>query len=381
MEGLGGEIGWIFLGILLILSALFSGSEVALLGPPRVWVERMVPSWFRPFLSYPDGILLAILVGNNLVNSYAAILFDVLVRTPIPSQWREPLVVVTFGLLVFALSELPPKLFAYVHPRWLARVGSVVVAPLAVIFFPFTRILGLKDEGSMPSIDEALALIDSRENLQAPDALMTLKSFLSFLSMTVDDVMTPWAKVRWITPEENTLEAFSKYPHHTLPIFDPQKATVVGLATIKGHFCQSQRVFPAKVILDTTSLAHAFDRFRRERLPMFVVVDEYGNLRGIITQRDIVRPFLEPVRTPMIRPLGENTWLVDAGVLVDELYRETGVELPGPRLNTLASWLLDYLARIPEEGEVLEVDGVEIEVLRRRSAAVEQLKIVRKETS
>ncbi len=382
MESLPAGIGWALLGVLLVLSALFSGSEVALLGPPRSWVQRIVPPWFRTFLAYPDGLLLAILVGNNLVNSYAAILFDALARDWFPPRWSESLVVVLFGLLVFAVSELPPKLLAYIHPQWLARPGSVVLAPLvAVLSLPF-RILGIRDPENEPSINEVLALLDAQEKEgETSETLTTLKSFLSFLNMTVDDVMTPWSKVRWITPEDDVLEAFRKYPHHTLPVYDPQRGVVVGLATLKGHLCGSRKQLPARAILDTTPLASAFDRFRRERLPMLVVVDEYGNLRGVVTQRDIIRPFLQPVRSPMIRPLGENAWLVDAGVLVDELYKETGIELPGSRLDTLAAWLLDHLARIPEEGEVVEVDGVEIEVLKRRSAAVEQLKIIRRETS
>ncbi len=360
--------------LLLLLSAIFSGSEVALLGPPPSWLQRRVPGWFRPLLRYPDGLLMAILIGNNLVNSYAAILFDLLVRDFFPPAIRETLSVIAFGVVVFALSELPPKLLAYTAPERMIRVGSRVVAPLAFLTsLPF-RLFRAPSSPPPPTLNEVLALLD----LQEDEQFAPVRSFLSFLNMTVEDVMTPWARVRWIAPEENPLEAFRKYPHHTLPVYDPEQGTVVGLATLKASLCRTRGLLPPRVILDTAPLAVAFDRFRRERLPMLLVVDEFGNLRGVITQRDIVRPFLEPVRSPMIRPVDSRTWIVDAGALVEELYHQTGVELPGSRFDTVAAWLLDHLERIPEEGEVIEVDGVEIEILRRQGAAVERLKITRR---
>lgn len=361
-------------GVLLFFSAVFSGSEVALLGPPPSWIARRVPRWFRPFLAYPDGILIAILIGNNLVNSYAAILFDWMVRDFFPPSLQEILSVLAFGMVVFALSELPPKLLAYTRPERVAPLGSWAVAPLAMVTsLPF-RFLRSPSSPPEPSLNEILALLD----LQEDGDFTTLRSFLSFLNMTVEDVMTPWSRVRWIAPEEDPLEAFLKYPHHTLPVYDPEKGAVVGFATLKASLCRTGGTLPPRVILDTTPLAVAFDRFRRERLPMFVVVDEFGNLRGVVTQRDIVRPFLEPVRGPMIRPVDDHTWIVDAGALMEELFQQTGVELPGSRFDTVAAWLLDLLERIPEEGEVIEVDGVEIEVLRRQGAAVERLKITRR---
>lgn len=370
MEGLPALL---ILGILLFLSAIFSGSEVALLGPPASWLARRVPGWFRSFLAYPDGLLVAILIGNNLVNSYAAILFDLLARDFFPPAFQEALSVIAFGMVVFALSELPPKLLAYTAPEKIARLGAYVITPFALLTsLPF-RLLRSSSPTNGPSLSEILELLD----LQDDEQLVPLRSFLSFLNMTVDDVMTPWSRVRWIPPDEDPMEAFRKYPHHTLPVYDPEQGAVVGLATLKASLCRNGGLLPPRVILDTAPLPVAFDRFRRERLPMLLVVDEFGNLRGIITQRDIVRPFLEPVRSPMVRPVDDHTWIVDAGALVEELYQQTGIELPGPRFDTVAAWLLDHLERIPEEGEIIEVDGVEIEVLRRQGAAVERLKITR----
>jgi len=363
--------------LFLLLSAIFSGSEVALLGPPPSWLQRRVPLWFRPFLHYPDSLLLATLIGNNLVNSYAAILFDLLVRDFFPPSLRETLSVLTFGFVVFALSELPPKLFAYTAPERMIWVGTRVVAPLAFLTgLPF-RLLGTRPSPTSLTLNEneLLALLD----LQEDERFAPVRSVLSFLNMTVEDVMTPWAQVCWIAPGDDPLEAFRKYPHHTLPVYDPERGTVVGLVTLKASLCRTGGLLPPGVILDTAPLPVAFDRFRRERLPMLVVVDEFGNLRGVITQRDIVRPFLEPVRSPMIRRVDSRSWIVEAGALLEELYHRIGVDLPGSRFDTVAAWLLDHLERIPEEGEVIEVDGLEIEVLRRQGAAVKQIKITRKE--
>ncbi|MCF6191954.1 MAG: CNNM domain-containing protein [Candidatus Hydrothermae bacterium] len=381
--------------VLLLLSALFSGGEVALLMPPPEWLSRKMGRWILPLVQVPEAVILPVLVGNTLVNAYLAALFDSMTRGLWPPSLHELLAAFLVSMLVFLVSELPPKLLAYRAPVLLARPAALLIYPVGWVLSRILRRTGRVEMGDLREDPRQVlatlrSWVEELQDVGEREQADLLEASLNFLEGVVGDVMTPRPRIAAIprsADRETVLDLYRRTRHHSYPVYDQDLNHIVGIFSIKRFLCEETPILPPQFVVDTTPLVEVFDHFRKTRHPMMIVVDEYGNTRGIVTLRDVIRHFVRQTREedqrdrgPRVKILDAQSVLVRADISLDEVEGLLGVSFPPLPYETLNGFLIKEFRRIPGEGDVLDWNGLRFEVLQAEPTRARWVKITRRRT-
>ena len=410
---LAGLLG--LLAVLLLLSAFFSGSETALMSLNRYQLRHKAREGNRgaklaeQLLQRPDRLLGLILLGNNLVNFTAASLVGV-IAFQIGGQPAAAVGTILLTLAVLIFSETAPKTLAALHPERLAFPAAIIYYPLLKITYPLVWLtnaasngvlflLGVRDKGDdlhsltredlRTVVHEAGARISSRYRKM-------LISILDLEKVTVDDVMVPHNEIVGIDLDGDDAEieaTIAESQHTRLPVYRDDIDKVIGVLHLRrlanlAHkkldkvTLQSLLIEPY-FVPEGTPLSTQLVQFQRRRERIAMVVDEYGDIQGIVTLEDILEEIVGEFTTD---PADEeddvvkesvNTFLVDATVNIRELNRSQGWELPTDGPKTLNGLIVELLETIPAASTCLKINGYPIEIVesddnRIRSVRVSQ---------
>jgi len=389
------------LAFLLLLSALFSGSETALMSLNRYQLRHKVREGHRGailaerLLQRPDRVIGLILLGNNLAN-FTTVAIVTLIANKIGG---EPAVAIATGLLtliVLIFAEAAPKTLAAMHPERLAFPAAMVYYPLLKITYPVvwlinacanivlylfgvrtndTELQALTREELRTVVHEAGSRISSRYQ-------QMLISILDLEKVTVDDVMVPHNEIVGIDldAESAEIEQIIKESQHTrLPVYRDSIDNVVGilhlrrLANLAGLSFDKpalRRVLDEPYFVpEGTPLSTQLVQFQRRRLRIALVVDEYGDIQGIVTLEDILEEIVGEFTTDpadeesdIVRETADS-WLVDGMANVRELNRAQEWELPTDGPKTINGLILERLETIPAPSTCLKISGYPIEIV------------------
>ena len=399
--------------VLLLLSAFFSGSETALMSLNRYHLRHKVRAGSRgarlaeQLLKRPDQLIGLILLGNNLVNFSASALVTLIAL----DLGGEPAVAIGTGILtltVIIFAEAAPKTLAALNPERLAFPAAMIYYPLLKITYPIVWLtnvasngvlflLGVRDKGDdLHSLnrEELRTVVHEASTRISSRYRQMLLSILDLEKVTVDDVMVPHNEIIGIDLDDNDREietTIADSQHTRLPVYQDNIDKVVGMLHLRHLANTSSRNFSREILLELltepyfvpegTPLSTQLVQFQRRRERIALVVDEYGDIQGIITLEDILEEIVGEFTTDpsddesdVVRD-SPNTFLVDATANIRELNRSQGWALPSDGPKTLNGLIVELLETIPEPLACLEIDGYPIEIVESDDNRIRSVRI------
>ena len=398
---------------LLLLSAFFSGSETALVSLNRYQLRHKARQGHRGarlaeiLLQRPDRLIGLILLGNNLVNFSAASLVAIIAL----EMGGEPAVAlgtVVLTLVVLIFSEAAPKTLAALHPERLAFPAAMIYYPLLKITYPIVWLTNVASNGvlfllGVRSGDAELQPL-TREELRtvvheaggriSSRYQQMLLSILDLEKVTVDDVMVPHNEIIGLDLEDEDSEIeeiISRSEHTRLPVYEDNVDNIVGILHLRRLANLASQSFDKasiRELLDEpyfvpegTPLSKQLVQFQRRRERVALVVDEYGDIQGIVTLEDILEEIVgefttDPAdQTEDVVREGPDSFLVSGTANIRELNRTQGWALPTDGPKTLNGLILELLETIPEPSTCLKISGYPLEIVASDDNRVRTVRI------
>ncbi|PTB83072.1 magnesium/cobalt efflux protein [Pseudidiomarina aestuarii] len=407
----------IILGVLLFLSAYFSGSETGMMSINRYRLRHLVQQGHRGakrvqyLLDRPDRLIGLILIGNNLVNIAASA-----VATIICLRWfgDAGLVVATFGLtlVVLIFSEVTPKTIAALHPERVAFPSSIILKPLLTILYPavasvnfitngFMRMLGVNPnntQGQDALSSEELRTVVNEANSMIPTSHQEmLLSILDLEKVTVEDVMIPRAEISGIDVQDDVksiIKQLSQAQYTRILLYRNEIDDAIGFIHARDimqivtknsvELDKSEIVRSAREIYyipEGTPLNVQLLKFQRNKERIGLVVDEYGDIQGLVTLEDILEEIVGDFTTTITPLSSESTTLQpDGSVLVDgvanirDLNKEMNWNLPIDGPKTVSGLVIEVLGDIPQQPLCLTVNDYRLEIVESSDNMVRKVR-------
>lgn len=394
---------------LLILSAFFSGSETALMTLNRYRLQHLVKNNHKgaikahKLLQRPDRLIGLILLGNNFVNILASSIATIIaIRLGGEKAIAAGAGLLTLAILIF--SEVTPKTLAAVKPELLAFPSAWVYVPLLKIFYPIVwivnifcnlllRIIGIKvTKAQQESInkEELKSIVSEADSLMPSRYHNMLLGLLDLESATVEDIMTPRSDIVGIDlddPIDKIADQIKNSRHTRLPVYKKSIDRVMGflhlrkvLALINHHEFDKKHITATLIkpyfIPESTALHTQMQHFKAHKTRIGLVVDEYGDVLGLITTQDLLQEIVGDlvIEDHDVLKQPDGSFLVDASVTVRELNKITGWELPTEGPKTINGLIIEFMETIPEPGTSVRLHGYPVEILKRNKQAVTQVK-------
>ena len=400
--------------LLLCSSAYFSGTETAMMAINRYRLKHLVKKKHRAarisnkLLRYPDRLLGVILIGNNLVNFTAATIATIIGMRlfgdtgVLLAPW-----VLTATFLVFA--EVAPKTLAAERPeRWafkavyvLEPIQRLLVIPVKMVNLLSNAIvrLFLKNEPAQSdslSTDELRTVVNEGAKGVGERQNMMVR-LLDLEQVSVNDIMIPRGEIEAIDIDSEMneiVEVASNSQYTLLPIYKESINNIIGILHLRrlarfmgsNEFTKSdlmQLTREPYYIPEATSLDKQLIRFQAEKQRIALVVDEYGELQGLVTLEDILEEIVGEFTSdfsaniPEILPQDDDSFVIDGGALLRDINRALDWELPISGPKTLNGLVLEHLETIPEENLCIQINDYQIETLQLSDNMVKNLKCVR----
>ena len=401
------------LGAAFLFSAFFSGSEAAFLSIQRGRIASMVRSKIKGadrverIAGRPEKLLPTVLTGNNLVNVMAASLATSIAASYL-SQGMAVIVAtagVTFFLLVFA--EMLPKTIA---SRRAEKTAIFIVRPLEfaqLLFYPLVWVLErlsasvarLVGSGEPRVTEEEIrSLIDVAETegaMESAEAQM-LERVFHFGDGQVQEVMTPRTEIAWVTKGatlEEVLAIYANNTHTRFPVFENNQENIVGVLSIKDLLeeiaqsrltsadCATEVLRPHYFVPETKLVGPLFNEMRDSGRQMAICVDQHGGVAGLVTLKRLLEVIVGPVGEEgepagkEFAPIGPGWFHLSGGMSVQEANQNLDLGLPYGDYQTVAGFVLKQLGRIPSEGEMLQYNGLRLEVKEMRRFKIERIEV------
>lgn len=387
------------LALMLILSAFFSGSETALMTLNRYRLQHLVKQKHRgaikaqQLLKRPDRLIGLILLGNNFANILASSIATLIaIRIGGDEAIAPATAILTIVVLIF--SEVTPKTLAALKPEMLAFISAWIYSPLLKVFYPLVwvvnvisnlllRIIGVnpkKIKKDTLNKNELKSIVADTDNLLPARYQNMLLSILDLESASVEDIMTHRKEIVGIDLEdciEDIIQQLRDSPHTRLPVYKKNIDRVIGFLHIRSVLSRITHAdFDKQAITDSlikpffipasTSIHKQMQIFKTEKLRMGLVVDEYGDVQGLVTLDDLLQEIVGELiaEEPDIKMQKDGSYLVDAGVTVRELNRVTHWDLPTEGPKTLNGLIIEYMEIIPEPGTSIKLHGHILEIIQ-----------------
>ena len=405
---------WVLLVILLILSAFFSGSETGMMALNRYRLrhQKKKSSGARraaKLLEKPDRLIGLILIGNNAVNILAAIIANMLAIIYVGEAAAPWVATASLTVLVLVFSEVTPKTIAAQNPEWFAfRTSHIlrplmqVMVPLVVLINKFTNfvisLLGFdptKDRDDGLDSEELKSLVDLSSHKLSVNNQGMLKGILDLENITIEDIMIPRNEMQGIDleePIETIKSAILDSEYTRQPLYKGDINNIVGVFnTRKAHqLLESQKVShklvrqlseKAYFIPESTTLMNQLLNFRDKKARFGIVVDEYGEVQGLVTLEDILEEIVGDFTTDIadqideIHKISKDKFEIDGGATIREINKATGWSLPTDGPKTLNGLVLEQLENIPDGNISFLIDNYCFETANIEGAMVKKVSV------
>lgn len=418
---LGALLGALLL--LIIFGAWFSAAETAMMAINRYRLNMLVRKGnksakltFR-LLAKVDKLLGSILFGNTLLNVAAAAVTNVVIMRLFGAEELTLLLGtlgITFVLLVF--SEIMPKIIAASHPERIALPSSYLLAPLITLFHPVVSvataivkgllvIFGIKvqtDQSKQKmTLEELRGLVLDAEHFLPHKHQKMLLNLVDLERITVNDVMVPRNQIEALDINAGAEELRQQIItcHHTLlPVYDGMPSNIIGILHIKRvpALLQEMTLDVAQLreilnepyfIPSDTPLLKQLQQFQERHARLGLVVDEYGELLGLVTLENILEEIVGEFTTQSPAQTGKFLRQEDGSIMLEgssslrELNRKLGLHLPLDSAKTLNGLILEHLEDMPEAGISLKIAGYPIEIIQTQDRIVKVARIFPAQTS
>ncbi|MFP5429515.1 MAG: HlyC/CorC family transporter [Gammaproteobacteria bacterium] len=396
--------------VFITFSAFFSGSETGIMTANRYRLKHQAQTGSRSaqrvlnLLAQPDRLIGVILIGNNIVNIGASS-----VATLIGLQIAgDPGVAIAAGILTFVIlifGEVGPKTFAAKHPESVAHFAAPVLKALLSVLAPLVWLVNVTTNtlfrlNSLAKGDHKLNTDELRTVVQ--DVFLPMqhrKMLLGVLELdniTVNDIMVPRGEVSGINIEDDIdsiVKQLRSTQHTRLPVFRSDINDCIGILHIRNatRFLGKADLTKAEVLQhvrepyyvpESTSLPTQLVNFQKQKRRFGLVVDEYGDVQGIVTLEAILEEIVGEFTTSvtdthkdMIKQ-ADGSWVIDGSTSIRDINRLLHWQLPTSGPRTLNGLIIEQLETIPESALSLKVGHYLIEVLQTRDNTVKTARII-----
>ncbi|MCF6258131.1 MAG: HlyC/CorC family transporter [Gammaproteobacteria bacterium] len=399
---------------LIILSAFFSGSETGLVSLNRYRLRHLAKTKHRgaaraaKLLERPDRLIGLILLGNNFVNILASSIATILaLRLYGEAGIAIAAAILTLVILIF--SEVTPKTLAVLHPERFAFPATFVLSPLLKILYPLVWMVNIAANGLLrlggintdTATSQALSSEELRMVVTEAGAMiprrhqMMLTNILDLEKVTVDDIMIPRNELVGIDMHDewdDILKQLTNSQHTRMPVFDTDINNVLGMIHVRNTLqllTQKETskedlkrwIHPAYFVPEGTPLNKQLLHFQQEKRRSGLVVDEYGDVQGLVTLEDILEEIVGEFTTDPATHIKEvhrqkdGTFLVDGSASIRELNRVMQWELPTNGPKTFSGLITEHMESIPEPGTSLMLAGYPVEIVQTKDNMVKTAQI------
>ncbi len=402
------------LGLLLVLSAFFSGTETALMSVNRYRLRHRARHGQRAarlaesLLQRPDRLIGLILLGNNFVNIFASSLVTVIaLRLGGEGAIAIGAGILTLVILIFA--EVAPKTLAALHPERIALPAALIYHPLLKITYPIVWLvnlmangvlwlLGLRPEhaqGNALSHEELRTVVSEAGAIIPQRHQRMLISLLELQDVTVDDIMVPRNEIDGLDLEDDwddLLQQLTESQHTRLPVYRGDLDAVVGILHLRSIMSEladdeltrehlAAKALEPYFVPEGTPLHKQLVNFQRAKRRLALVVDEYGDIQGLVTLDDILEEIVGEFTTDPadvyrdVQAEADGSYMVSGAANVRELNRMMGWRLPTDGPKTLNGLILERLETIPQAGATLLLAGYQLEIVQTADNAVRSVRL------
>jgi Mg2+/Co2+ transporter CorB len=406
-------LGTILLGLILA-SAFFSSSETSMMAINRYRLKALSnknntqAKRTERLLGDLDHLIGTILLGNNFVNIFASSIATILAI----KLWGEASIVyasilLTFVILIFA--ETTPKTFAAKNPEKVALPASIIISGLITLFKPFVwliakisslilKLLGVKNEVQTNSVssEELKMVVNDAKPIIASNYQKMLLNIIDLEKVKVEDIMIPRHELISvdINNHDDILSQLERIQHTRLLTFDGAPDNITGVLHMrdvvnlyaKGEFsieATLQLVRKPYFVPEGTSLAHQLAHFQTQKRRLGLVVEEYGEVRGLVVLEDILEEIVGQFTSNQNETIDEviqqkdGSYLIDPRISIRELNTLLQINLSVAKAKTLNGLILETLKSIPKRDISFKVDNVLIEIMQISDQTIKLVKLTK----
>jgi Mg2+/Co2+ transporter CorB len=399
---------------LILASAFFSSSETSMMAINRYRLKALSnqnntqAKRTERLLGDLDHLIGTILLGNNFVNIFASSIATILAI----KLWGEgsivyASVILTFVILIFA--ETTPKTFAAKNPEKIALPASIIISGLITLFKPFVwliaklsslilRLLGVKNIVQVNSVssEELKMVVNDAKPIIASNYQKMLLNIIDLEKVKVEDIMIPRHELISvdINNHDDILSQLERIQHTRLLTFDGSPDNITGVLHMrdvvnlyaKGEFsieATLQLVRKPYFVPEGTSLAHQLAHFQTQKRRLGLVVDEYGEVRGLVVLEDILEEIVGQFTSNQNETIDEviqqkdGSYLIDPRISIRELNTLLQINLSVAKAKTLNGLILETLKSIPKRDISFKVDNVLIEIMQISDQTIKLVKLTK----
>ena len=417
MEDISLSTLYVTLAVLLVVSAFFSISETSMMALNRYRLKHLTQSGLRgarlvsDLLAKTDKFLGVVLLGNNLVNAASALLVGLIAERYLGQNELSLFVATTvaaFVILVF--SEITPKILGATYPERIALPAAYVLAPLLRISQPVVwfvnlfvqTLLGLMRLRPAPghgeqklTVEELRALVLETSYLPQKHQSILLNLF-DLEAITVDDVMVPRNHIEAVdidAPLDDIKQQIATAHHRRVLVYQGHRDEVVGTLRVRSalNLVQNGELTREKLrehmreayfVPAGTPLFSQIQNFQEQQDRLSLVVDEYGELMGLVTMEDILEELIGEFTTQSPLQAGgyvkqsDGSYLVEGATLLRELNRKLGFNFPLDGPKTLNGLILEHLQDIPVPATSIKIAGHPLEIVQTHDRVVKAVRVL-----
>jgi Mg2+/Co2+ transporter CorB len=407
------------IGILVLcvaLSAFFSSTETALMSVNRYRLRHLAREGSvsaraaERLLERPDRLIGMILICNNFVNSAAAALVT-LIALSVGGEGIAAISVTIFTVVLIIFGEVAPKTYGALYPERLALPAALLYQVLLKILYPIVwltnliangvlRLLGISQEKANRtslSSDELRTVLAEASTVIPHRHQRMLMSILDLERISVEDIMVPRNEISGIDvldEWDDVLEHLQESRHTRIPCFEGNVDHLIGILHMKkvarllarDELDRERLVALARerepyYVPEGTSLNTQLLQFQRQRRRVAFVVDEYGDVQGLITLEDLLEEIVGEFTSDIsslhkaVHKERGDSYVVSASASLRTLNRKMGWTLPTSGPRTLNGLIIEYLETIPEPGTSLRINDYSLEILQTGDNAVKTVRL------
>ncbi|WP_220267755.1 HlyC/CorC family transporter [Enterobacter sp. Colony194] len=403
--------------VMVVVSAYFSGSETGMMTLNRYRLRHLAKQGNRAarrvekLLRKPDRLISLVLIGNNLVNILASAIATIVgMRLYGNAGVAIATGVLTFVVLVFA--EVLPKTIAALYPEKVAFPSSVLLGPLQIVMMPLVwllntvtrvlmRMVGIKVDNVVSaalSKDELRTIVnESRSQISRRNQDMLL-SVLDLEKVSVNDIMVPRSDIVGIDINDDwksIVRQLTHSPHGRIVLYRDSLDDAISMLRVREAYrlMTEKQEFTKEMLLraadeiyyvpEGTPLSTQLIKFQRNKKKVGLVVNEYGDIQGLVTVEDILEEIVGDFTTSMsptlaeeVTPQNDGSVIIEGGASIREINKAFNWHLPEEEVRTVNGMLLEALEEIPANGTRVRIAQYDIDILDVQDNMIRQVRVI-----
>ncbi|HDY7868030.1 TPA: DUF21 domain-containing protein [Vibrio vulnificus] len=416
MDDISTGILFALLACLIVISGYFSGSETGMMSLNRYRLKHLANSGHKgakrveKLLSRPDRLIGLILIGNNLVNILASAIATIL-GMRLYGDLGVAIATGALTLVVLVFAEVTPKTVAALYPERVSYASSILLVILMKLLSPlvmlvnfitngFIRLLGLKAQHNGEdnlSSEELRTVVNEAGSLIPQRHQDMLVSILDLEHVTVNDIMVPRNEITGIDINDDwksIVRQLAHSPHGRIVLYRDKVDEAVGMLRLR----EAYRLMLEKNELNKETLLRAADevyfipestplnvqllKFQRNKQRIGLIVDEYGDIIGLVTLEDILEEIVGEFTTSIapsfsddITPQSDGSFLIEGSTNIRDINKGLKWKLPTDGPRTLNGLILEHLEHIPENHLSIKIEGHAMEIVQLEGNRIKSVKV------